>query len=295
MLHKRMSRIDYLVEAILFFIGIVICICILYPILNILAISVSADGPVLRNEVRLLPRGFTMKAYEEVIVNNGVLRALGNSVFISLAGCLLSVTATYFAAYPIACCEFPGKKIYNIFVLIPMWFQGGMIPAYICVQKLGLINSYWALILTALISSYNVLILSSFLRGIPRELLESARMDGAGELRVMFQVVAPLAKASFATIALWVIAAHWNAYFGPLLYLTDSAKFTLQQVLREIVLEANAVQYDLGTVRPGQPSVNLADQIRYAVLVVSMVPMLAIYPFVQKYFVKGVTLGAVKG
>ena len=104
-----------------------------------------------------------------------------------------------------------------------------------------------------------------------------------------------MAKASFATIALWVIAAHWNAYFGPLLYLTDSSKYTLQQVLREIVLEANALQYDLGTVRPGQPSVNLADQIRYAVLIVSMVPMMAIYPFVQKYFVKGVTLGAVKG
>ncbi|MBD5460818.1 MAG: carbohydrate ABC transporter permease [Lachnospiraceae bacterium] len=295
MLHKKMSRMDYIVEAILILIGVIICICILYPILNIVAISLSEDGPVLRNEVRLLPKGFTLKAYKEVIVNNGVLRALGNSIFISLAGCVLSVIATYFAAYPIACCEFPGKKIYNIFVLIPMWFQGGMIPAYICVQKLGLINSYWSLILTALISSYHVLILSSFLKGIPKDLLESARMDGASELRVMFQVVAPLAKASFATIALWVIAAHWNAYFGPLLYLTDSSKYTLQQVLREIVLEANAIQYDLGTVRPGQPSINLADQIRYAVLVVSMIPMVAIYPFVQKYFVKGVTLGAVKG
>lgn len=295
MLHKKMSRMDYIVEAILILVGIIICICILYPILNIVAISLSEDGPVLRNEVRLLPKGFTLKAYKEVIVNNGVLRALGNSIFISLAGCVLSVIATYFAAYPIACCEFPGKKIYNIFVLIPMWFQGGMIPAYICVQKLGLINSYWSLILTALISSYHVLILSSFLKGIPKDLLESARMDGASELRVMFQVVAPLAKASFATIALWVIAAHWNAYFGPLLYLTDSNKYTLQQVLREIVLEANAIQYDLGTVRPGQPSINLADQIRYAVLVVSMIPMVAIYPFVQKYFVKGVTLGAVKG
>lgn len=295
MLHKKMSRMDYIVEAVLILIGILICVCILYPILNILAISLSADGPVLRNEVRLLPQGFTLKAYEEVIVNKGVLRAFGNSIFISLAGCAFSLIATYFAAYPIACCEFPGKKIYNIFVLIPMWFQGGMIPAYLCVQKLGLINSYWALILTALISSYHVLILSSFLKGIPKDLLESARIDGAGELRVMFQVVAPMAKASFATIALWVIAAHWNAYFGPLLYLTDSSKYTLQQVLREIVLEANALQYDLGTVRPGQPSVNLADQIRYAVLIVSMVPMMAIYPFVQKYFVKGVTLGAVKG
>lgn len=295
MLHNKMSRMDYIVETVLIIIGIILCICILYPILNILAISFSSDGPVLRNEVRLLPKGFTLKAYQDVIFNSGVLGAFKNSLIIALGGCVLSVIATYFAAYPIACCEFPGKKIFNVFVLIPMWFQGGMIPAYLCVQKLGLINSYWALILTALISSYHVLVLSSFLRGIPKELLESARIDGASEIRVMFQVVAPLAKASFATIALWVIAGHWNAYFGPLLYITEQEKFTLQQVLREIVLEANALQYDLGTARSGQQNVQLADQIRYAVLVVSMVPMLVIYPFVQKYFVKGVTLGAVKG
>ena len=295
MLHKKMSRTDYIVEGILLLIGIMTCICILYPIVNIPAVSLSSDGYVLRHEVRVLPKGFTPQAYKDVLANGDILRSFGNSIYITMVGCGVSLIATFFAAYPVACCEFPGKKIYNIFVLIPMWFQGGMIPSYICIQKLGLINSYWSLILGALISSYHVLILTSFLRGIPRELLESARMDGAGELRVMFRIVAPLAKASFATIGLWVIAAHWNAYFGPLLYITDSSKFTLQQVLREIVLEANAAQFDLGTARPGQTSVKLADQIRYAILIVSIVPMLVIYPFVQKYFVKGVTLGAVKG
>lgn len=170
-----------------------------------------------------------------------------------------------------------------------------MVPSYLCVQKLGLINSYWALILTALISSYHVLILTSFLRGIRENCWNRRGWTGAGEFRVMLQVVAPLAKASFATIGLWVIAGHWNAYFGPLLYITKSERFTLQQVLREIVLEANAAQMDLGTARGGQVSVNIADQIRYGVLIVSMVPMMVIYPFVQKYFVKGVTLGAVKG
>lgn len=295
MLHSKMTKMDYVIEAVLIVIGTIVCICILYPILNILAISISADGPVLRHDVRLIPQGFTLKAYKDILKNESILRAFGNSIFITGVGVVCSLAATYLAAYPIACCEFPGKKIYNVFVLIPMWFQGGMVPSYLCVQKLGLINSYWALILTALISSYHVLILTSFLRGIPRELLESARMDGAGEFRVMLQVVAPLAKASFATIGLWVIAGHWNAYFGPLLYITKSERFTLQQVLREIVLEANAAQMDLGTARGGQVSVNIADQIRYGVLIVSMIPMMVIYPFVQKYFVKGVTLGAVKG
>lgn len=295
MLHNKMTKMDHVVEAILIIIGILVCVCILYPILNILAISLSSDGYVMRNEVRLLPKGFTVKAYNEILGNSKILRSFVNSIYITVVGCICSVVATYFAAYPIACCDFPGKKAYNIFVLIPMWFTGGMIPAYMCIQKLGLINSYWALILGSLISSYNVMIQISFLRGIPRELMESARIDGAGELRVMFQVVAPLAKASLATIALWVISAHWNAFFAPLMYITDANKFTLQQVLRKIVLEADANQFDLGSAAPGQRSVNLADQIRYAVLIVSMIPMMVIYPFVQRYFVKGVTLGAVKG
>ncbi len=294
-MYRKKKWNDYITEAVLILVGILICICILYPILNILAISLSADGPVLRNEVRFLPQGFNLDAYADVMGNKGILGAFKNSLIISLGGCVLSLSATYLAAYPIVFCDFPGKKIYNIFVLIPMWFQGGMIPSYICIQKLGLLNSYWSLILSALISSYHLLILTSFLRGIPRELPESARIDGAGEVMIMLRVVAPLSKAAFATIALWVIAAHWNAYFGPLLYITESDRYTLQQVLREIVLEANALQFDMTTARPGQPSVNLADQVRYAVLIVSMIPMMIIYPFVQKYFVKGVTLGAVKG
>lgn len=294
-MHKKMHMADNLLEVLLCLIALCLCAVILYPILNILAISLSGDGYVLRNEVRLLPKGFTLKAYGDVLQNKEILRAFANSIYITAVGGVLSVVATFVAAYPIACCEFPGKKLYNIFVLIPMWFQGGMIPAYLCIQKLHLLNSYWSLILAALISSYHVLILSSFLRGIPKELLESARIDGAGEFQVMLWIVAPLTKAAFATIGLWVIAAHWNAFFAPLLYISESSKYTLQQVLREIVLEANAARLDIGTARPGQASVNLADQIRYAVLLVSMLPMVVVYPFIQKYFVKGVTLGAVKG
>ncbi|MDO4296088.1 MAG: carbohydrate ABC transporter permease, partial [bacterium] len=269
-MHKKMHTADNLLEGLLCLIALCLCAVILYPILNILAISLSGDGYVLRNEVRLLPKGFTLKAYGDVLQNKEILRAFANSIYITAVGGVLSVVATFVAAYPIACCEFHGKKLYNIFVLIPMWFQGGMIPAYLCIQKLHLLNSYWSLILAALISSYHVLILTSFLRGIPKELLESARMDGAGEFQVMLWIVAPLTKAAFATIGLWVIAAHWNAFFAPLLYISESSKYTLQQVLREIVLEANAARLDIGTARPGQASVNLADQIRYAVLLVSM-------------------------
>lgn len=287
---------DIIVEAVLIFIFIVICIIILYPILNVLAVSLSGDGYVLRGAVTFYPKDFTLAAYKAVLGNKQILKSFGNSIYIAGVGCALSLLATLFAAYPIACCDFPGKKLYTIFVLLPMWFSAGTIPSYLCISKLGLVNSYWSLILSSLIVPYNVLILSSFLKGLPKEILESARIDGAGELKIMFRIVLPLAKASLATIGLWVIAAHWNAYMEPLMYISDFNKFTLQQVLQDIVLNADAVKYELGSATSNTVTgAALADQLKNAVLIVSMIPMLIIYPFIQKYFVKGVTLGAVKG
>ncbi len=287
---------DIIVEAVLIFIFIIISILILYPILNVLAVSLSGDGYVLRGAVTFYPKDFTVAAYKAVLSNKQILKSFGNSIYIAGVGCVLSLLATLFAAYPIACCEFPGKKIYTIFVLLPMWFSAGTIPSYLCISKLGLINSYWSLILSALIVPYNVLILASFLKGLPKEILESARIDGAGELKIMFRIVLPLAKASLATIGLWVIAAHWNAYMEPLMYISDFNKFTLQQVLQDIVLNADAVKYELGSAASNTVTgAALADQLKNAVLIVSMIPMLIIYPFIQKYFVKGATLGAVKG
>lgn len=293
MFHTKMTKMDYVVEFVLWLIGACVCIVILYPILNIFAVSLSSHGPVVRREVGILPKQFTAQAYQSVFSNLKILRSFVNSIYVTGMTCACSVAAVLFAAYPLACCKFPGKKIYNMFVMIPMWFGGGIIPAYLCMQKLGLVNTYWSLILGGMISSYNVLITTSFLRGIPMELTESARIDGAGEFRIMLRIIAPMAKAVMATVAIWVIAASWNAYLGPAIYLTDSAKYTLQQVLRAIVLEAEMSAYDITAT--GRDSSNMADQIRYAVLIVSMVPMTIVYPFAQKYFVKGVTLGAVKG
>jgi len=295
MLHKKMSRIDWIVEIALIIVFFIICVIIIYPILNVLSISLSADGYVLRGEVSFYPKELTFAAYKEVFLNKSIIRSIFNSLFIAGAGCALGLVAMLFAAYPAACCEFPGKKIYTLFILLPMWFNAGMIPAYMTISKLGLINSYWSLILSSLIVPFYVLILSSFLRGLPKALIESARIDGANEIRIMFQIVAPLSKASLATISLWVIALHWNAYFKPLLYITDWNKFTLQQVLQDIVISANALKYELGGATIATASgAALADQLKYAVLIISMIPMLVVYPFIQRYFVSGVTLGAIK-
>lgn len=293
MFHKKMSKMDYTVEFILQLCGICICIVILYPILHMLAVSLSSHGPVVRREVRLLPKEFTMEAYFVIFSSARIMRSFVNSIYLAGMGCILSVFAVFFAAYPLACCEFPGKKIYNMFVMLPMWFSGGIIPSYLCMQKLGLVNTYWALILGGLISSYYVLVTASFLRGIPIELVESARMDGAGEFRIMLQIMAPMSKAVLATVAIWVISAHWNSYMNPAIYLSDPNKHTLQQVLREIVLESQMSTDNIAAT--GQDLTRMYDQIRYAVLIIAMIPMIAIYPFAQKYFVKGMTMGAVKG
>ena len=295
-MNHRLTTADRIVSLVLGTICIVIVIVTLYPLLNVLSISMSGDSYVLANRITFYPKAFTMAAYKAVIENRRILGGFANSIFVAGVGCVLSLIVTLIAAYPLAFCEFPGKKIYNIFVLLPMWFSAGMIPQYLCISKLHLVNSLWSLILTQLIVPYYLLILISFLRGLPKELIESARIDGAGDWRIMVQIVAPLSKASLATIALWVIATHWNAYMDPLLYISDFNKFTLQQVLRDIVLSANAYKYELGSASSSSlAGMALADQLKNAVLIVSMIPMICIYPFVQRYFVQGVTLGAVKG
>lgn len=286
-------------KAVSLMLGLICCFLIvvtIYPILNVLSISLSGDAYVLANDITFYPKDLNFAAYKSVIQNASILRGFGNSIFIAGVGCICSLAATMLGAYPIAFCEFPGKKIYSIFLLLPMWFSAGMIPQYLCISKLHLVNSYWALILNALIVPYNLLILSSFLKSLPKEIIESAKIDGAGELRTLVQIVVPLSKASLATIALWVIASHWNAYMDPLMYISDFDKYTLQQVLNDIVLSANAVKYELGNATTASLSgAALANQLKNAVLIVSMLPMLCIYPFIQKYFVQGVTLGAVKG
>ena len=292
MLHSKMTKMDYVVEFILQLIGIAICAVILYPILNMVAISLSGYAPVARGEVDLIPKDFSLEAYVTVLTNPKIIRAFCNSVYLAAACCVFRTFAVLLTAYPLACCDFPGKKIWNIVVLLPMWFSAGTVPTFLCMKELGLLNSYWALILGGLISSYNVLIATNFMRGIPKELVESARIDGAGEFRILVQIMMPLSKPLIATLAIWIISGTWNAYMGPAIYLQDSDMFTLQQVLRSIVLEADMASYDIAL---GDAATAIPDQIRYATLIFSMIPMLIMYPFAQKYFVKGVTVGAVKG
>jgi putative aldouronate transport system permease protein len=274
-----------------------LCFLFLYPVLNVLAISLSSSGPVLQHEVTIFPKEITFLAYQDIIANKFIFRAYGNTIFVAAVGCVSSLLAISLAAYPLAFCEFYGKKFFSGMILVALWFGGGIIPTFLVMRAVGLTNTLWALIVNVLVSSYYVIVLRSFfISGIPKSLIEAMRIDGANEFRILFGLVIPLSKAALATIALWIVVGHWNDFFAPLMYLQDRNKYTLQIILRDIILQASGSLYETNDIaRMQEGGIIIPAQVQNAVIIVSMLPMLAIYPFLQKYFVKGVTIGAVKG
>ena len=205
--------------------------------------------------------------------------------------------ATCIAAYPLAFAEFYGKKVYTMVIMFTMWFNAGVVPMFLTIRALGVYDTLWALILNTLISAYNVVIIRSYFSSIPYSVVESARIDGANDYQILIRLIIPLSKPVLATVALWIIVGHWNDYMTPLILISSKKNKTLQLVLKELVLNAETSTSNLASVNSSNNTgvAALSTQIRNGVLVVSMVPMIAIYPFLQKFFVSGVMLGSVKG
>lgn len=270
---------------------------ILYPVLNILAVSLSSDTPVLTGKVTIYPVGIDLAAYKIAFSNKLLLSSYMNTIFVAVVGSLLSVIMTSFAAYPLAYVDFYGKKLISFLIMFTMWFSAGMIPSFMVIRSLVLFNSLFSLILGGLVSAYNTIILRNYYNTIPSALVESAYLDGANDFQVLFHIVTPMAKPALAIIVLWGVVGFWNDFFGPLLYLHDSNKYTLQLVLRDIVMEASGTElYGMSNATvDGASHSSISEQTRNAVVFLSMVPMLIIYPFLQKYFVTGMMIGAVKG
>ncbi len=265
-----------------------LCIAFIYPILNVLAISLSSSAPILRGEITFFPKEITFIGYQEVLKNKYIYLSYGNTIFIAGVGCVLSLAMNSLAAYPLAFGDFYGKKIYAFMILFTMWFGGGIIPTYLVMSKLNLVGSRWALIINFLCAAYYIIILRSFFQSIPISLIESAKLDGANDLICMVRIVLPLSKPALATVALWIIVFHWNDYLGPLMYLTKKESYTLQIIINDIVRQAQ-------TEVDANAGMKIPQQVQNAVIFASMIPMLIVYPFVQKYFVKGVMIGSVKG
>lgn len=276
---------------------LVTVIITIYPVLNVLACSLSSARANDRGTITIFPQEFTLQAYQMIWEARTVPRAFKNSVIYTIVGTVINLLLTTTFAYPLSRKRLALKKFYIWLIVIPMYFSGGLIPMFLLVKNLGLYNTMWALILPGAISTTNLLIMRTFFQNIPSELEESAYLDGASEIYIYWKIILPLSKAALATIGLYYAVGHWNSWFSALIYLSDSNKYPLQLVLRQIVLMTQSLQEaaqsgDLSAIN--ELGVVNVKGVKYATLFVSMLPMLIVYPFIQKYFVKGVMIGSLK-
>ncbi|PNV61956.1 sugar ABC transporter permease [Clostridium sp. chh4-2] len=267
----------------------------LYPLVFVLSASISNPMEVFQGNVWLLPKGINFEAYKQVFMNKKIWTGYRNTIFYTCLGTLIATTLSISAAYPLARRKLYGKKILMTYFMITMFFNGGMVPTYLIVQKLGLYNSVWAVILVNMVTVYNIIVAKTFIQtSIPEELYEAAEIDGCGDIRAFFKVVLPLSTPIIAVLTLFYGVAYWNNYFNGLIYVGSSDRYPLQLILRDILL-SNATSEMVDAMETDINKLMVSESLKYAVVVVSSVPMLILYPFLQKFFVKGVMIGSVKG
>ena len=282
------ERIFYMTDNVLM---ILICVIILVPLLHVLAGSFS-DGNKYMAHIGLLlwPLDFTLDAYKAVMNNPNIWTGYANTLFIVTVGTSLNLLFTLVAAYVLSRKDYMLKRLFNLMVVFSMYFSGGMIPFFLVVKSVGLYNSTWSLILPSLINVFNLVIVRTAMTGVPDSLEESAQLDGAGHLTILFRIITPLIKPTVAVICLYYAVSHWNSWFNASLFIRKRAKYPLHLILREII-----VQNDLSASSSGDEAFFMSETIQFATIVVATAPILCVYPFIQKYFVKGIMVGAVKG
>ncbi len=265
-----------------------------YPFIWVAAASFSHPDQVLAGEIYLWPKQFSLTAYEIVLGYTQLWTAYGNTIIYVVAGTALNVALTMMVAYPLSRTWFVARGPIMAFVVFTMFFSAGMIPNFLVVKAVGILNTRWAMILPGAISAWNLILARTYLAAnIPDEIVEAAEIDGASDLRVFLFVVLPLSLPILAVITLFYAVGHWNDFFSALIYLRDQSLYPLQVVLQKIVTTGSQMQMTAG--RTAAERALFAHTIKYAVIMVATVPVLLIYPFLQKYFVKGVMLGALKG
>ncbi len=275
-----------------------LCVITVYPFLNQLAISLNLGSDTNLGGITIYPRRFTLDNFKSVFGDSKIYAAAVISVSRTVLAVVASLFATTSAAYALTRKDLVGRKTITWILCIPMYFSAGVIPTYIMFRTLGLINNYFIYILPGVFSFYNMVILRSFIQGIPESLEESALIDGANELQIMMRIIIPISKPVIATVALWVAVANWNDWTTTLMYVTNSKLYTLQYLVMKIIkqgetLRAEALNQVMGNTEASvQPT---EESIKAAVLIITTMPIIIVYPFLQKYFVKGVMLGSVKG
>ena len=261
----------------------------LYPAIYVIAASFSEETAILRGDVFLFPVRAHLKAYQKVFVYPMLWKSYSNTLLYTVLGTAINLILTVFGAWALSQKKMVGRRFFTLMCTFTMFFGGGMIPTFLVVKGLGLLNTIWGILLPGAVSTYNMILMRTFFRQIPESLVEAAELDGCKDFGVLFRIVLPLSLASLMTIGMFYAVGHWNSYFPAVMYLTTNKELNpLQIILRQVVLLNEIVENASSTENV------MAEGIKYATIVVAMLPMLCIYPFVQRYFVKGVMIGSVK-
>jgi len=287
---------SYTFDVVLVFIMIAICIVMIYPFINVIAISLSSNAMISSGSVSWWPKEINTQGYQIVFGQNDIWVAYKNTIIYAVVATVINLLLTSMIAYSLMIREFVLRKPITILLLITMFFSGGTVPTYLVVNGLDLTNTIWAMVLPNAISAYNVFVYRAFYRGISTEIREAARVDGASEFNILFKIYMPLSKALYATFGLFAVVNIWNGFYDALLYIKDEAKQPIQMILRKILFTSGAAGGTFdgvselvrnGTINP--------KNVQYACIIATIGPILLVYPLVQKYFTQGVQIGAVKG
>ncbi|WP_139999931.1 carbohydrate ABC transporter permease [Paenibacillus paridis] len=293
---KRKSRGDAWFDIINYFLLTIIMLLVLYPLYFVLVASLSDPNYIYSGEVWLFPKGFTLDGYDRIFSDSSIWIGYANSILYATLGTLIGVTVTVFAAYPLARRNLAGKSAIMWFLLVTMFFSGGLIPTYLLIKDLHLLNTMWALVIPGAGGVFNIIIVRTFFQSsIPDEMWEAASIDGCSNTRFFWSIVLPLSKSILAVMVLYHVVGFWNGFFDALIYLNDESKYPLQLVLRNILVQNQVNSGMMIDVESYAAKMRVTELIKYGVIMVSSLPLLILYPFLQKYFVKGVMIGSIKG
>ena len=291
----KKSKEDKIFDFILYGIAAILIVVALYPMYFIVIASISNPNLVSNGEILFLPKGINFKAYEQLASYSQLWTVYKNTIFYVIVGTIFTLVVNIPAAYALSRKKLYGRKALTIFYLIPMFFTGGLIPTYLAVQQFHLLDTFWVMVLPFSVVTYYIIVGRTFFaNSIPEELWEAAQLDGCGYMGFFFRIVLPLSKAVIAVIALWAAVGQWNSYFNALIYLRNPELQPLQIILRNILISNQTIS-SMTTGAAAAEAKQMADLIKYAVIVVSSAPIMCLYPFVQKHFNQGVMLGSLKG
>ena len=287
---------DRILYFVVYTVIILFLLVILYPIIFIISASFSEGSEVQLGRVYLWPVKPTLEGYRAVFSHRNIMTGYRNTILYTLGGTLINVVVTVLCAYPLSRRDMPMRGFFVFLFVFTMFFGGGLIPTYLLVNSLGMVNTFWALLIPGAMSVYNMIITRTFFQnGVPHELLEASQIDGCSDARYFFSILLPLSQAVISVISLYYAVAHWNSYFSALIYIRDKQLQPLQLILRSILLSTRVSLNDFEDPDLLEGKIGLEFLVKFALIVVSSAPIMCLYPFVQKFFAKGVMLGSVKG